>query len=126
MMNKIIKPIASVMIAILIFALVFTFLSYYDSNVFNDTIEFPSGEKSVSALNIISGDYVSDTQNTLPQNNEGLIESIRNESPEVDTKNELPISNISGDNEKISGDSKPNNSGDVSIPNTIIEIPSEM
>lgn len=137
-MNKAIKTAASVMIIILIFLLVWIFISYYKNNTAIDTIIFSSGDKNVSTLRPPSGEYISNDKQEGNSINNGLIESIiKNASDSTsnikDSKIENQLQNGSG--EKVSGEniseetnsSKNEVSGKdvIDVPDTIIEIPSE-
>lgn len=148
-MNNIIKAIATAMIIILIAVLIWVFLSYFKENEIIDSISstFRSGDFSVSTLDIPSGNSVNEKNDNYTVNN-GLIESIINNSPEYtesgskeiysnsedkvisdDIGNDIKSGdeNVSGEiNNNIQNNNTPaeNKSGEK-LPNAIIEIPED-
>ena len=132
-MNNAIKTAATVMIIILIFALIWIFISYYKNNATIDTIVYSSGDKNVSTLKIPSGEYISNNNKENSSINDGLIESIiKNASESASDIKESQSSKEpvkkSGDNiSEVTNSSKKENSGDniTEVPDKIIEIPSE-
>jgi len=133
-MNKIIKPVATVMIIVLIMALIWIFLTYYKNNEDIDTIVYPSGNSNVSSLNIPNDDYINDKNSTETlSGNQGLIESIINNTSSKENENsgdsvvDVNINNdektdspknqlnSSGDNININSGDTINNSGEVIV-----------
>lgn len=127
-MNKIVKAVASFMIVILIIALVYILISYYEKNEIINT--------NVSTLMIPSGEYMINEKHT---GNESLIESIikgssgnsNNESSKDnnlyksgDTLNEeTPYTSGEnmGNEQSYESNQTQHNSGD-NIPNVIVEV----
>lgn len=121
-MNKVMKAITTIMIVILLITLIWVFLAYYRGNTLP---VFLSGDSNsdVSALNIPNN-------NTSTSGNEGIIDSIiKDNLQEIDNKPNKSGDTISGDSGDVSGDVIDNNQTDNSsgetIPNTIIDIPTE-
>lgn len=103
-MNKVIQTIATVMIVLLLAALIWVFLSYFEEDNVIDTITFSSGDESVSTPGIPNENYIIPNQVTEGENHQEEYTS---------------------GNEMKSGDETSENSGDTrsEIPNDTTDLP---